>query len=277
MIQAELRWPLRVVPVVRVAGRFPLDDRDFAYTYRQTRHALHLYEYGGRLQMGRREIVLEPGDVTLSVAGGVTRYDLPEPGHHWCIHFDPVTTRGESVTLPLHLRLAGRRHHGADRMAEIARLHRADGKPLADARAGLMLQDLLLWLAGLRDAAQPEGRSAQAVSRLLAVLDQRFSETLTVPQLAELAGVTQDVLSRRFRQRTGMTIPRYLLQRRMAHARYLLESTDLPIKRVAERVGMPDPQHFNKQFRLVTGLSPSAAREAHAAQQGLAKSTIKPV
>jgi AraC-like DNA-binding protein len=35
---------------------------------------------------------------------------------------------------------------------------------------------------------------------------------------------------------------------------------DLPMKRIAARVGMPDPQHFNKQFRLLTGLSPSAAR-----------------
>ena len=39
------------------------------------------------------------------------------------------------------------------------------------------------------------------------------------------------------------------LERRAAHARFLLESTDLPIWRVAERVGMPDAQ----QLRGIVG------------------------
>ena len=59
-----------------------------------------------------------------------------------------------------------------------------------------------------------------------------------------------------------MTIPHRLIARRVEHARYLLESTDLPIWRVAERVGIPDPQHFNKTVRRLTGTSPSAIRGA---------------
>ena len=36
--------------------------------------------------------------------------------------------------------------------------------------------------------------------------------------------------------------------------------TNLPVKQVGVRVGMPDPQHFNKQFRHFTGQSPTSYR-----------------
>ena len=47
----------------------------------------------------------------------------------------------------------------------------------------------------------------------------------------------------------------------MAHARYLLESTDLPVAAVGVRVGVPDPQYFNKLVRRFLGQSPSSIRE----------------
>jgi AraC-like DNA-binding protein len=247
------RWPARVVPVLTIAGRFPLDAEHFAYTYRHDTHALHLHDYAGKMRMGRRELILNPGDITISVAGGRTQYDLPQPGHHWCVHFQPVVPRGSCLTLPFHLPLGAQRRHLADRLAEISQLHNQTNPD----RAALLFQDVLLWLAG-RQA--PVRRSDAALDRLLALLDERFAEPWTVPQLAENVGMTQDHLARCFRQRVGMTIPRYLLQRRIAHARQLLAITDLPVSRIAARVGMPDPQHFNKQFRLLTGVSPSAIR-----------------
>lgn len=83
----SLRWPIRAVPVIYCAGRYPLDERHFPTTYRSTTHALHLHEYHGVIRMNHHRLTLHPGDLTLSVAGGRTRYDLPQPGHHWCIHF----------------------------------------------------------------------------------------------------------------------------------------------------------------------------------------------
>jgi AraC-like DNA-binding protein len=247
------RWPARIVPVIQVAGRFPLDDRHFAYTYRAATHALHLYDYAGTMRFGRRQVGLQPGDITLSTAGVGTQYDLPQPGHHWCIHFQTAPARGETVAFPVHLHAGAQRRHLSDRLAEISQLH----NQTSPARAAVLFQDLLLWLAARQPPAR---RSDAALDRLLALLDERFAEPWTVPQLAETVGMTQDHLARCFRQRMGMTIPRYLLKRRIAHARQLLAITDLPVNRIAARVGMPDPQHFNKQFRLLTGLSPSVAR-----------------
>ncbi len=267
-----LRWPLHTVPVIRTAGRFPLDERDFETTYRHVTHALHLHDYAGSIHMDSHRFALRPGDLTLSRAGGRTRYDLPVPGHHWCIHFQPAAVRGGKTVLPWHVRAGTHRGYLTNRMAEIARLHNQSRHPLALARAATLLQDLLLWVAALAATDRPARRSDIALDRLLALLDERFAEPWTVPELAKAIGLTQDYMARCFRQRVGLTIPRYLLQRRIAHARQLLVTTDLPVNRIAARVGMRDAQHFNKQFRRLTGLSPTAARGCPTGGQGLGHS-----
>lgn len=253
-----LRWPIRALPVLREAGRFPLDESNFPTTYRSPTHALHLHEYHGTIQMDRHRVTLRPGDLTLSVAGGRTRYDLAKPGHHWCIHFDPVQANGPTIRLAWHIQAAAHRAYLVDRLAEIARLYNQSRGTVAPARASLLLQDLLLRIAEL--GLPRIRRSDVAIDRLVTLLEERFAEPWTVPQLAEASGMTQDHMARCFRQRFGQTIPRYLLQRRIAHARQLLEITDLPVNRIAARVGMPDAQHFNKQFRRLTGVSPTAVR-----------------
>ena len=74
--------------------------------------------------------------------------------------------------------------------------------------------------------------------------------------------MSQNYLARHFRQRFGQTLPRFFLMCRMNEARRLLETTDLSVKAAAARVGMPDAQHFNKQYRRFIGMSPTATRAA---------------
>ena len=42
-----------------------------------------------------------PGAVTLSPAGVETRYDLPKPGRHWCVHFTAPRGREPTTALPV--------------------------------------------------------------------------------------------------------------------------------------------------------------------------------
>jgi transcriptional regulator GlxA family with amidase domain len=213
--------------------------------------------------MARHTFALQPGAVTVSPAHDQSWYHLPEPGHHWCIHFRPARAAGATVNLPWHLPAGAHRAFVTDRMAGIARLHNRVNDPAAQAVAAVELQGLLLRLAMLAmQRERPPRRADGALEKLLRLLDERFAESWTVPQLAAAVGLTQDYLARCFRQRCGLTILRYLLQRRIEHARYLLTSTDLPVNRIATRVGLPDAQHFNKQFRRLVGMSPSHARAA---------------
>ena len=252
----QFDWPVGVIPRVAVAGRFRLSDRGHETRYRGATHALHLHDYAGRMRLAGGERAIAPGDVTISPAGLSSSYALDAAGQHWCVHFT-ADAAGAQIALPLH---AAAQASARERIAHIAALHgRAGDDPVAAVQAGLALQALLL------DLAAPPPAQASAVDRAAAVIDARFAEPLTVADVARAVGRSPAHLARAFRARYATTIPHRLIARRVEHARYLLESTDLPIWRIAERVGIPDPQHFNKTVRRLLGASPSAIRAASAA------------
>jgi AraC-like DNA-binding protein len=269
---ARITWPLRALPPVTSAGRFPLDDADFETTYRGPTHALHLYEYRGCMRLCGREVPLAPGVLTISPAGRPTAYNLPAPGYHLCIHFIPVRG-GPTAALPVYLALGPRREFVAQRIHHIADLFASAGGregALALAAAAAATQELLLYVAGIANAprrpANPT-RAESALTQLLSILHEDLAQPLDVPDLAQRVGLSQNYLARQFHRRLGVTIQRYVLARRIEAARQLLTITNLPVGRIAARVGLPDAQHFNKQFRRLTGVSPSAARHA-AAREG---------
>lgn len=254
-------------PAIRAAGRFPHVDRRYEVVYRAPTHALHLYDYACAMRLGRRRLAVEAGDVTLTPAGIAASYDLPRPGTHLCIHFVPADVRrgGASVSLPLHLRTGGRREGIARAMLAVAELHQRGARhALSAAAASAALQALLLRLAADATEPPPAAVSPSDAPLRLAVelLTADLRRPLDVPALSRRVGLSQNYLARRFKQRFGVTIPRYLLQARVEQAHLLLTTTSLPIKDIAARVGLPDPQHFNKQFRRITGASPSAIRGA---------------
>lgn len=265
-----LAWPLTDRPRIRIAVRAPLDDRGFAVRYHGGFHALHLYDYAGTIRMDEHRFELRPGDVTLTPAGVETRYDLPRPGTHLVLHFHSACATPDprdTVDLPLHLSLGEQRPAAEVRLMRIIHTHAmAENDRLAEANASAALQELLLWLA-IR-ARQTPGTGGPTLDRAtqsaMELIDHRLDRSLNVPDLARQVGLSQNYLARRFRERFGMTMQSYLLARRIELARELLVSTDLSVKTIGVRVGMPDPQYFNKRFRQRTGMSPSAMRRNRA-------------
>ena len=79
-------------------------------------------------------------------------------------------------------------------------------------------------------------------------------------ELAERYGLSADAFTRRFRQIVGITPYHYLQTIRYALAAQLLESTDLSIGEVCERIGVNDPFHFSREFKRFHERSPSLYR-----------------
>jgi len=255
-----LRWSPEARPTVVTAGRFAHDDQHFRARYiAPAHHCLHLYEYACTMRCGPKRIDLRPGMTTISPAGTETRYHLPRAGYHWCVHFRDDHWRahtGRRTRVPTVMNLSDHQHEVADQMARIAQL-RAIGRPEADAAAASNLQTLLMQMALWHCGATP---SSEAVDDLISMIQRWLNRPLRVEQLARDVGMSQNYLARRFRQRMGMTIPAYILRQRIERAKLLLTTTTLPIKLIGARVGLPDAQHFNKQFRRLGGKSPTAWR-----------------
>lgn len=79
-------------------------------------------------------------------------------------------------------------------------------------------------------------------------------------ELARELEVAETVISRVINLHFGKSFPQLLNERRVDDAKRLLRETDVPVKVVAEEVGFNSTASFNRVFKEISGLSPSAYR-----------------
>lgn len=261
----KFNWPLKCFPEVDNAGKFPFDDRNFAKNYCSVHHhALHLYEYSGRMQLDDREYEIYPGTMTVSPQFSNTRYHLEASGYHYCIHFRKGFSEEETCfSLPLIFSLGNYHQEAELRFLEIAgMLMYAKTGAKEQAKISLALQQFLLWLStSITDKNDSRMETNKSVASAVDIIEKNLTDKLSVPEIAAEAKLSQNYLALLFKRQFGMTIPHYILIRRIEYAKTLLQISDMKIKEIADKSGLPDSQYFNKQFRRIVGISPSEYRK----------------
>ncbi|AND70320.1 AraC family transcriptional regulator [Dyella thiooxydans] len=87
-------------------------------------------------------------------------------------------------------------------------------------------------------------------------LDQPHS----LDTLAARAAMSRRSFTRHFRRHTGTTVSQWLLGQRLALAQRLLETSDQPVERIAERAGFGTPLSMRQHFATAFDTTPSAYR-----------------
>jgi AraC family transcriptional activator FtrA len=100
-----------------------------------------------------------------------------------------------------------------------------------------------------------------ALSPLLERVRKALDRPHTVDELAASVDMSPRTFLRRFKAATGTSPADWLTEVRVQHARELLERTDLPIDRVAERSGFGTAMTLRHHFRLRLRTSPVAYRK----------------
>jgi transcriptional regulator GlxA family with amidase domain len=88
----------------------------------------------------------------------------------------------------------------------------------------------------------------------------RLERPLDLAELAAHARMSVRTFTRRFREETGMSPGRWLLNQRVELARRLLEGTDLPIERVAVQAGFGTAASLRQHLHAAVGVAPAAYR-----------------
>jgi AraC-like DNA-binding protein len=126
----------------------------------------------------------------------------------------------------------------------------------------LFVEVLRSWIASLSPG---QGGWLGAISDphigpALKLIHENPERPWTLSDLGHRVGLGRSVFSARFTKLVGQSMHRYVIERRMAEAAFLLETSGEPIARIASQVGYETAAAFSKLFHRHHGLSPGRYR-----------------
>ena len=104
------------------------------------------------------------------------------------------------------------------------------------------------------------GLPERQLGQVLEYINEHLERDIKLADLAQLLGMSQFHFSRMFKQSIGTAPYQYLLQQRVERAKQLLKQTERSIADIALDCGFNSHSHLSKQFRQLTGMTPTAYR-----------------
>lgn len=119
-------------------------------------------------------------------------------------------------------------------------------------------------LIGLFETPKALGYGDDERARIDSVVEyimNHLEEALSIEELAALCGYSASYFSRAFRKVTDLAPYQFILHARIDRAMYLLNTTAIPVSRIAASIGFASGANFSYAFRRATGYTPSEFRK----------------
>jgi AraC family transcriptional regulator len=208
------------------------------------------------------------GDISLLPAGSETTLEEESPFTFLMIELAPALVQETARDLGLdrrslafepepQLRDEQIEHVGWVLKAELE-AGQPNGRPYLEG-LGLALSARLVSLYAVRRPG-PAPRLTLPAARMRRVTDYieaNLDGDLSLPSLAQIAGLGLSHFKTLFRQTAGLPLHQYVIRRRVERARLLLKQGDLPISRVALAAGFTHQSHMARHVRRLLGMTPS--------------------
>lgn len=170
-----------------------------------------------------------------------------DPGVLYVDEGDVVTSAGSAAGIDMLLHLV-RHDYGAAACNAVARTlvvppHRDGGQ------------------AQYIERAVPKTHGA-GLNRVIEHLRRHPEAGHSIDRLAGMAAMSPRTFHRRFKAATGQSPYDWLIHERVRLARDLLETTSLPVDRVAYEAGFGAPDTFRHHFRRIVGTAPAEFRRS---------------
>ena len=126
---------------------------------------------------------------------------------------------------------------------------------------------LLLFLTALERLNPADGAGRQRsihadIDRIVEYIQQSFS-TVTLHDLSNRFGYSENYLSRTIKSRLGISFNDFRHQQCMRQSAFLLASTDYSVRQIAQEVGLSNLTFFYKLFDRYYGMSPAEYRQSY--------------
>ena len=91
-------------------------------------------------------------------------------------------------------------------------------------------------------------------------IDSSFLQKIVVSELAEKFGFSESTIMHSFKKKYGVSIMRYIIDRRLQEAQFQLEILNDSIQKIASITGFSSLQYFHKCFKKKFGVTPQEYR-----------------
>ena len=166
---------------------------------------------------------------------------------------DVVRATGKPVIGQVH-------RHPADRSMDV---HVKSVFPVSD-RAGKLVGTAGIYYKRPGDGAPDWHGRMKAVTEWVS---RHYAESISMSQLAEIAGTSEPNFRRQFARVFGVSAGRYVTTIRLNAARKLLETSDRLVSDIAIATGFFDQSHFSKAFKRERGITPGEYRARRCAAE----------
>jgi AraC-like DNA-binding protein len=92
------------------------------------------------------------------------------------------------------------------------------------------------------------------------LLQENLGGNIEIDDIAKACSLSSAHFSRAFSNTVGLPPHRWLVHRRVDHARHLLLQNELSLTDIAGACGFSDQSHFTRVFKRVVGISPGRWR-----------------
>ena len=250
--------PLSSPPIIVSAqiSRYPSKKQVFHHN--TPNWGLDFYHSSGRIDFLERgeTVVFTPGDIGITAPYPNIRVQDEDDRDSIYFGFTVPEAIQDLVILP-SLMSVGEKFDPLQQMA----LDAVRAWTIQPTRAQALLWSILWEIARYHDMNYTtSGSSHPAVREVSEIIELELSEKLSLSHLASRVDLAPSTLSRLFHRQTGSTLVAYIRVRRIERASFLMAHTDMPIKEIASRAGIPDLHAFNKTFKKEKHISPSEYR-----------------
>ncbi|MEK8210850.1 MULTISPECIES: response regulator [unclassified Paenibacillus] len=114
-----------------------------------------------------------------------------------------------------------------------------------------LFHDLSAYVAGKNTS-----KNSRAINKIRSIVQEGYAQELSISRIAEEVFLTPNYISLIFKKETGETITDYITKIRMGKAKELLQTTDLKVMEISERVGYENPHYFSTVFKKTVGVHP---------------------
>lgn len=102
--------------------------------------------------------------------------------------------------------------------------------------------------------------AVRAIHSVLMYVERAYPEQITIEKAAGISGYEKTRFCQIFKQAVGVSFHKYLNNRRLRAATFLLKSTNLAISQIAQTVGIPQHKTFCRLIKDAYGITPGQFR-----------------